>query len=118
MSTQRKAPQVLLSVMKIGTSSRQEYIYQKKELIKPIEEIIKCPRKDWGETLPAKEEPADGWRAPLCEIKKEGQEKPRAAQWLGLGAFTAGAQVWHPVAELRSRKPWGAAKKQKKQAQG
>ena len=35
-------------------------------------------------------------------------------QWLGLGAFTAVAQVQSLVGELRSHKPCGAAKKKKK----
>ena len=43
--------------------------------------------------------------------------KPRNSpevQWLGLGAFTAGAQVQSLVGELKSQKPSGAAKKKKK----
>ena len=36
-----------------------------------------------------------------------------AVQWLGLGAFTAGAQVRSLVGELRSRKPCGTAKTNK-----
>ena len=35
-------------------------------------------------------------------------------QWLGLGAFTAVAQVQSLVGELRSCKPCGATKKKKK----
>ena len=35
-------------------------------------------------------------------------------QWLGLGAFTAGAWVQSLVRELRSCKPGGAAKKKEK----
>ena len=35
-------------------------------------------------------------------------------RWLGLGAFTATAQVQSLVGELRSRKPCGKAKKKKK----
>ena len=36
-----------------------------------------------------------------------------AVQWLGLSAFTAGAQVQSLMGELRSRKPHGVAKKKK-----
>ena len=35
-------------------------------------------------------------------------------QWLGLGAFTAVAQIQSLVRELRSHKPRGSAKKKKK----
>ena len=35
-------------------------------------------------------------------------------QWLGLRAFTAGAPVQSLIRELRSRKPFDVAKKQKK----
>ena len=35
-------------------------------------------------------------------------------QWLGLGAFAAGAQVGPSVGELRSGKPCGIAKETKK----
>ena len=38
----------------------------------------------------------------------------RAVQWLGLGAFTARAQVQSLVQELRSGRPLGAAKRKKK----
>ena len=34
-------------------------------------------------------------------------------QWLGLGSFTARAQVQTLVGKLKSRKPCGAAKKKK-----
>ena len=34
-----------------------------------------------------------------------------SVQWLGLRAFTAGAQVQSLVGELKSHKLWGAAKK-------
>ena len=37
-----------------------------------------------------------------------------AVQWLGLGAFTAGARVQSLVRKLRSRVPSGSAKKKKK----
>ena len=40
-----------------------------------------------------------------------------AVQWLGLGAFTARAQVQSLVGELRSRKPRGVAIKQQQQQQ-
>ena len=36
-----------------------------------------------------------------------------AVQWLGLGAFTAGAQVQSLAGELRSQKLHGVAKKRK-----
>ena len=36
-----------------------------------------------------------------------------AVQWLGLGAFTAGAQVQSLVGKLRSCKPCGMAKKKR-----
>ena len=39
-----------------------------------------------------------------------------AVQWLGLGAFTAGARVQSLVGELRSRKPHDVAKKKKNMA--
>ena len=37
-----------------------------------------------------------------------------AVQWLGLGTFTARAQVRSLFRELRSRKPSGAAKEKRK----
>ena len=40
-----------------------------------------------------------------------------AVQWLGLGAFTAVAQVQSLVGELRSCKPHGVAKKTLRQKQ-
>ena len=46
LTLKERHPTCLLSVMKMGTPSQQENIYQKEELIKHVEEIIKCPWKD------------------------------------------------------------------------
>ena len=53
-----------------------------------------------------------GWRG--SHHKKRELGSSLAVQWLGLGAFTAGARVQSLVRELGSRKPRSMAKRKKK----
>ena len=48
----------------------------------------------------------------MSVFKNPGLGSSLVVQWLGLGAHIAGAWVRSLVGELRSHKPWGAAKKQ------
>ena len=50
--------------------------------------------------------------------KERSRRNSLAVKWLGLSAFTALARVQSLVAELRSHKPPGAAKKQKQKEVG
>ena len=49
-------------------------------------------------------------------FKSQSMGNSLAVQWLGLGAFTAGAQVQSLLGELRSCKPRSAAKKKRNQS--
>ena len=55
------------------------------------------------------------WKGfPVLDASKNIHGNSLAVQWLGLGAFTAGAQVQSLVGELRSHKLRGTARKKRK----
>ena len=58
-------------------------------------------------------EPHSAW-VTVCGLRKCFLGNSLVVQWLGLGAFTAVAQVQSLIGELKSHKPCGMAKKKKK----